>query len=91
MKQLALGVRLRAHAVFASFATGQNSEVVAALEGMQMNTCKGPGFFRKEDHQALQVMYGFKIKVDPSVAWAIPELTRVIQIEDMNVPIRNKR
>ena len=33
MKQLALGVRLRAHAVFASFATGQNSEVVAALEG----------------------------------------------------------
>jgi DnaA family protein len=31
MKQLALGVRLRAGAVFDSFATGQNSEVVTAL------------------------------------------------------------
>jgi branched-chain amino acid transport system substrate-binding protein len=25
------------------------------------------------------------------VAWAIPELTREIKIEDMDVPIRNKR
>jgi len=47
--------------------------------------------FRKEDHQALQEMYAFKIKVDPSVAWAIPELTRVIKIEDMKIPIRNGR
>jgi DnaA-homolog protein len=31
MKQLALGVRLRADAVFESFAPGQNTEVVAAL------------------------------------------------------------
>ena len=33
MKQLPLGVRPRAHAVFASFAAGPNSELVAALEG----------------------------------------------------------
>jgi DnaA family protein len=33
MKQLPLGVRLRAHAVFASFATGANAELIAALEG----------------------------------------------------------
>jgi DnaA-homolog protein len=33
MKQLPLGVRPHAHAVFASFATGPNREVVAALEG----------------------------------------------------------
>jgi DnaA family protein len=31
MKQLALGVRLRADAVFESFAAGQNSEILAAL------------------------------------------------------------
>jgi len=31
MKQLALGVRLRAEAVFDSFAPGQNSEVLTAL------------------------------------------------------------
>jgi DnaA family protein len=33
MRQLPLGVRPRAHAVFDSFATGQNREVVAALQG----------------------------------------------------------
>jgi DnaA-homolog protein len=33
MKQLALGVRLRANAVFASFAPGMNAEVLAALRG----------------------------------------------------------
>ncbi len=33
MKQLPLGVRPRAHAVFASFASGPNSELVAALQG----------------------------------------------------------
>lgn len=32
MKQLALGVRLRAEAVFESFCTGQNEELLAALE-----------------------------------------------------------
>jgi len=31
MKQLALGVRLRADAVFESFAPGQNSEILTAL------------------------------------------------------------
>jgi DnaA family protein len=33
MKQLPLGVRLRAHAVFASFAPGHNGELIAALQG----------------------------------------------------------
>ena len=33
MKQLPLGVRPRANAVFASFAIGQNTELVAALRG----------------------------------------------------------
>jgi len=33
MRQLALGVRLRAAAVFASFSPGPNSEVIAALRG----------------------------------------------------------
>ena len=30
--------------------------------------------FRKEDHQAMQSMYHFKIKVDPAFAWGVPEL-----------------
>jgi DnaA family protein len=33
MRQLALGVRLRANAVFASFSAGQNAEILSALKG----------------------------------------------------------
>jgi branched-chain amino acid transport system substrate-binding protein len=73
-------------------AGGTDSEkLIAAMEGLSFDTPKGKMTFRKEDHQALQSMYHFKVKVDPNVAWAIPELVREIKIEDMNVPIRNKR
>ena len=74
--------------------TGCNTnteKLISAMEGMSFDTPKGRMIFRKEDHQALQVMYHFKIKVDPKVAWAVPELVREIKIEDMNIPIRNKR
>jgi hypothetical protein len=40
--------------------------------------------FRKEDHQAMQSMYHFKIKVDPAFAWGVPELVREIKAEEMN-------
>ena len=66
-------------------------KLIATMEGMEFDTPKGKMIFRKEDHQALQSMYAFKIKVDPNVAWAIPELTRELKIEDMDIPIRNKR
>jgi hypothetical protein len=36
-------------------------------------------------------MYGFKIKVDPSVLWAIPELTHLITVDEMKIPIANTR
>jgi branched-chain amino acid transport system substrate-binding protein len=66
-------------------------KLITAMEGMEFDTPKGKMVFRKEDHQALQSMYAFKIKVDPNVAWAIPELTRELKIDDMDIPIRNKR
>jgi branched-chain amino acid transport system substrate-binding protein len=47
--------------------------------------------FRPEDHQLMQPMYAFKIKVDPNVVWAVPELTRVISIDEMKIPIANHR
>ncbi len=50
--------------------------LIKAMEGMKFDTPKGEMIFRKEDHQALQEMFAFKIKVDPNVKWAIPELTR---------------
>jgi branched-chain amino acid transport system substrate-binding protein len=54
-------------------------DLITAMEGMTWDTPKGSMTFRKEDHQALQSMYHFKIKVDPNVKWAIPELVREIQ------------
>ncbi|MGB6054458.1 MAG: substrate-binding domain-containing protein [Burkholderiaceae bacterium] len=74
--------------------TGGNTDtekLIATMEGMSFDTPKGKMTFRKEDHQALQSMYHFKIKVDPALAWGVPELVREIKIEDMNIPIRNKR
>ena len=65
--------------------------LIKAMEGMSFDTPKGKMTFRKEDHQAMQSMYHFKIKIDPALAWAVPELVREIRPEDMDVPIRNKR
>jgi len=61
------------------------------MEGMSFDTPKGKMTFRKEDHQALQSMYHFKIKNDPAFAWGVPELVREITPADMPLPIRNKR
>ena len=66
-------------------------KLISTMEGMEFYTPKGKMVFRKEDHQALQSMYHFKIKVDPNVAWAIPELVNELKIEDMTIPVRNKR
>jgi branched-chain amino acid transport system substrate-binding protein len=66
-------------------------KLIKTMEGMSFDTPKGKMSFRKEDHQAMQSMYHFKIKADPAFAWGVPELVREIKPEEMNVPIRNKR
>ncbi|QEZ46969.1 substrate-binding domain-containing protein [Cupriavidus oxalaticus] len=66
-------------------------KLIMAMEGMSFETPKGKMTFRKEDHQAMQSMYHFKIKVDPAFAWGVPELVREIKPEEMNVPVRNHR
>ncbi len=66
-------------------------KLIAAMEGMSFETPKGKMTFRKEDHQAMQSMYHFKVKVDPAFDWGVPELVREIKPEEMMVPIRNKR
>ena len=67
------------------------NKLIKTLEGMSFDTPKGKMTFRKEDHQAMQSMYHFRIKNDPAFAWGVPELVREIKPEEMNVPIRNKR
>ena len=65
--------------------------LIKTMEGMSFETPKGKMTFRANDHQAMQNMYHFKIKVDPAFAWGVPELVREIKAEEMQVPIRNKR
>ena len=67
------------------------NKLIKTMEGMSFDTPKGKMTFRKEDHQAMQSMYHFKIKVDPAFEWGVPELVREIKPEEMDVPIRNKR
>jgi len=66
-------------------------KLIAAMEGMSFETPKGRMTFRKEDHQAMQSMYHFKIRVDQGIDWAVPTLVREIKAEDMKVPVRVKR
>jgi branched-chain amino acid transport system substrate-binding protein len=73
-------------------AGGTDTEkLIAAMEGLSFETPKGKMTFRKEDHQAMQSMYHFKIKIDPAFPWGVPELVREIKPEEMKIPIRNKR
>lgn len=71
--------------------SSDTEKLITAMEGMEFDTPKGKMIFRKEDHQALQSMYHFKVKVDPNVKWAVLESVRELRIEDMKVPILNKR
>jgi branched-chain amino acid transport system substrate-binding protein len=67
------------------------NKLIATMEGMSFDTPKGTMTFRKEDHQAMQDMYHFRIKNDPAFAWGVPELVRVIPASELAIPIRNKR
>ncbi|MCX7663507.1 MAG: substrate-binding domain-containing protein [Tepidimonas fonticaldi] len=67
------------------------NKLIKTMEGMRFQTPKGEMIFRPEDHQAMQAMYHFRIKVDPAFPWGVPELVREIKPEEMQVPIRNKR
>jgi branched-chain amino acid transport system substrate-binding protein len=69
----------------------KSDKLIEVMEGMAFETPKGKMVFRKEDHQAMQSMYHFRIKVDPAFPWGVPELVREIPASEMDVPIRNKR
>jgi branched-chain amino acid transport system substrate-binding protein len=67
------------------------NKLINTMAGMSFETPKGTMTFRKEDHQAMQDMYHFRIKNDPAFAWGVPELVSVIKADQMKVPVRNKR
>jgi branched-chain amino acid transport system substrate-binding protein len=67
-------------------------KLIAAMEGMTFDTPKGPMTFRKEDHQAMQSMYHFRVAPGARPgAMADLHLVKEIKPSEMNVPIRNKR
>lgn len=68
-----------------------SDKLIATMEGMSFETPKGTMTFRKEDHQAMQSMYHFRIKVDPAFEWGVPELVHEITPGEMSVPILNTR
>jgi branched-chain amino acid transport system substrate-binding protein len=71
--------------------SGNGDQMVTAMEGLSFETPKGPMTFRKEDHQALQSMYHFRIKKDQKNEWDLLELVREIPPADMPLPVTNKR
>jgi branched-chain amino acid transport system substrate-binding protein len=73
-------------------AGGTDTEkLITAMEGMFFETPKGTMGFRKEDHQALQPMYHFKIKKGQKGEWDLLELVKEIPASQLPIPIRNKK
>jgi branched-chain amino acid transport system substrate-binding protein len=75
--------------------TGGDTEtqrLIRTMEGMSFETPKGWMTFRKEDHQALQSMYHFRVSsgARPGTL-ADLRLVREIRQEEMNLPVRNAR
>jgi branched-chain amino acid transport system substrate-binding protein len=72
-------------------AGGTDTEkLIAAMEGMSFETPKGTMSFRKEDHQALQPMYHWRMKKDQKGEWDLLELVSEIPAAKLPIPIRNK-
>jgi branched-chain amino acid transport system substrate-binding protein len=70
---------------------GDTKKLIAAMEGMDFETPKGTMRFRREDHQAMQPMYHFRIKKEQKNEWDLLELVREIPAAELPVPIRSKR
>jgi len=61
------------------------------MEGLSFESPKGTMTFRKEDHQAMQPMYHFRIKKTQADDSDLLELVREIPAKEIPVPVRNKR
>jgi branched-chain amino acid transport system substrate-binding protein len=83
-----------ASAVYTALSKAKSTDtekLISAMEGMEFDTPKGKMNFRKEDHQAMQAMFQFRIKKDQKNEWDLLELVREIPASEMPVPIKNKR
>ena len=79
-------------ALRATKGSSDTEKLITAMEGMNFETPKGTMTFRKEDHQALQPMYHFRIKAKDKQKneWDLLELVREIPASELPIPINNK-
>lgn len=66
-------------------------KLIPTMEGMSFNTPKGTMTFRKEDHQALQVIYSIKLEKQDGVDHPVPVLVREMTPEETAPPIKNQK
>ena len=52
---------------------------------------KGQMTFRRQDHQALQPMYLFRMMARPDVPWLVPTLTRELSPDESAPTVLNGR
>ena len=64
--------------------------LIKAMEGLSFDTPKGTMTFRKEDHQAVQEMYHFKVKAN-ATGNDLLDLVGVIPASELPIPVRVKR
>jgi len=71
-------------------AGGTDTEkLIAAMEGMEFDTPKGKMTFRKEDHQAMQSQYQFRMKKAPGGnGLDLLDLVREIPASEMPIPVK---
>jgi len=71
--------------------TTDSEKLITAMEGMDFDTPKGKMTFRKEDHQAMQSQYQFRVKKSAGAnEWDVVDLVREIPASEMPVPIKVK-
>ncbi|HYE11324.1 MAG TPA: substrate-binding domain-containing protein [Patescibacteria group bacterium] len=66
-------------------------KLIATMEGMSFETPKGTMTFRKEDHQALQVIYSIKLEKKDGFDYPVPVLVRELSPEETAPPITNNK
>ena len=68
------------------------SVLIETMEGMEFDSPTGMRYFREEDHQALQSLFEVTLgDFGADTDYPVPELVRVIPIEEVVPPIKNGR
>ena len=70
--------------------TTDAKKLIPVMEGMSFQTPKGEMQFRKQDHQALQDSYHFRLTTQKGVDHAVPELIRILSGTEVDIPIQNQ-